>query len=160
MKSQFIRVYNDCMNYWLMKTEPETFSLDDLKHKGREHWDGVRNFQARNNMKAMQVNDLVFIYHSGIKKGIVGIAKVVKPPYPDFTAFDPKSHYFDPKSSESNPTWYMVDVEYVETLPRMITLEEIKQDGRFDDMPLVKSGRLSVQPVTRQQFGLICELAK
>ncbi len=148
------------MNYWLLKTEPEAFSLDDLKRKGREHWDGVRNFQARNNLKAMRVGDLALIHHSGAKPAVVGVAKVVKAAYPDFTAFDPSSHYFDPKSSEDKPTWYMVDMEFVSKFDRPVTLAEIKADGRFDDMALVKSGRLSVQPVSQAHFDLIASLAK
>lgn len=147
------------MNYWLIKTEPSTFSIDDLKAKGREHWDGVRNYQARNNLQAMKVGDLAFIYHSGANPAIVGLAKVVKAAYPDFTAFDPSNNHFDSKSDESKPTWFMVDVEFVSKFPRAITLAEIKQDSRFDSMPLVKSSRLSVQPVSKEHFAAIKALA-
>lgn len=147
------------MQYWLLKTEPETFSLDDLRQKGREHWDGVRNFQARNNLRSMKAGDLCLFYHSGAKPSVVGVARVCKDPYVDFTAFDPQSNYFDPKSSESNPTWYMVDVEFVQELQRPVSLQEIKADERFTDMALIKSSRLSVQPVSKEHLELIKELA-
>ena len=151
------------MNYWLMKTEPEVYSIDDLKKEKNqiEHWDGVRNYQARNMMRdAMKKGDQVFFYHSNCKvPGIVGVAKVVKTGYPDYTAFDPTSKYYDPKSSPDNPRWYMVDIKFLRKLKRTITLEELKQRQDIKDMPLVRNGnRLSVMPVTEQQWELILSL--
>lgn len=151
------------MNYWLMKTEPEVYSIDDLmKEKNQtEHWDGVRNYQARNMMRdQMQKGDKVFFYHSNCKEpGIVGVAKIVKTGYPDYTAFDPASKYFDPKSSPDNPRWFMVDVKFERKLKRTITLEELKQHKGLTDMALVRKGnRLSVMPVTERQWELILSL--
>src|SRR5687768_9649200 len=111
------------VRYWLMKTEPNAFSIDDLKNKGREHWDGVRNYQARNNMKAMKKGDLVLIYHSGAKPAVVGMAQVAKASYPDFTALDPKSSHFDPKSTPQKSIWEMVDIGFKKKFTRAITLE-------------------------------------
>ena len=106
------------MQYWLMKSEPESFSIDDLKSMKVEHWDGVRNYQARNMMRdQMKKGDKIFFYHSNCDvPGIVGIAKVEKESYPDHTAFDPESKYYDPKSSADNPRWFMVDVKFVKNL--------------------------------------------
>jgi predicted RNA-binding protein with PUA-like domain len=151
------------MRYWLMKTEPEVYSIDDLmKEKNQtEHWDGVRNYQARNMMRdQMQKGDKVFFYHSNCKEpGIVGVAKIVKTGYPDYTAFDPASKYFDPKSSPDNPRWFMVDVRFERKLKRTITLEELKQHQGLTDMALVRKGnRLSVMPVTERQWELILSL--
>lgn len=148
------------MNYWLMKTEPGTFSIDDLKRKGSEHWDGVRNYGARNNMQKMKKGDQVLIYHSGAKeRAIVGVAEVTKEAYPDFTAFDPKSHYFDPKSAPDKPVWYMVDVRFLRKFKKAVSLEEVKQTTELAKMVLLRSGRLSVQPVQPDEFGLINKLA-
>lgn len=146
-----------------MKTEPEVYSIDDLmKEKNQtEHWDGVRNYQARNMMRdQMQKGDKVFFYHSNCKEpGIVGVAKIVKTGYPDYTAFDPASKYFDPKSSPDNPRWFMVDVKFERKLKRTITLEELKQHKGLTDMALVRKGnRLSVMPVTERQWELILSL--
>src|ERR1051326_6065089 len=126
------------MNYWLMKTEPETFGIDDLKKKGREHWDGVRNVGARNNMIAMKIGDLVFIHHSGKNPAVVGIGKVVKEAYPDFTAWDKKSHYYDSKSTEAKPIWKMVDVEFVEKFKSPVSLKQVKADSKLKDMVLAR----------------------
>lgn len=148
------------MIYWLMKSEPDTFGIDDLAQRKNqtEPWDGVRNYQARNMMRdQMKVGDKIFFYHSNCKEpGIVGIAKVVKAGYPDFTAFDPKQKYFDPKSDAQNPRWYMVDVQFVRKLKRTITLTELKQQAGLEDMPLVRKGnRLSIMPVNKEQWSLI-----
>lgn len=148
------------MNYWLMKTEPETFGIDDLKKKGREHWDGVRNFQASANMKAMKVGDLALIHHTGKVPGVAGVAKVVKEAYPDFTAWDKQSDYYDPRSSEEKPIWKMVDVEFVEKFDHEVPLSQIKADPKLKDMVLVKAPRLSVQPVKKEEFERILELAR
>ncbi|MCK5091879.1 MAG: EVE domain-containing protein [Gammaproteobacteria bacterium] len=151
------------MNYWLMKSEPNEFSIDDLKTQpGRtEHWDGVRNYQARNMMRdQMKIGDQVFFYHSNCETpGIVGIAKVVREGYPDFTAFEPKDPHYDPKSDPDNPRWYMVDIKYVRKLKRTISLKELKEISALSEMPLVRKGnRLSVMPTTKQQWQHILKL--
>ncbi|GAB3786943.1 EVE domain-containing protein [Dyella agri] len=137
-------------HYWLMKSEPDAFSIDDLKRKKQEAWDGVRNYQARNYMRdGMRVGDKVFFYHSNCAEpGIVGIATVATDAYPDPSQFDPKSKYFDPGSSRDNPRWLLVDVKFVKKLKRTITLKELQADAALDGMVLVRKGsRLSVQPV-------------
>jgi len=151
------------MNYWLMKSEPDTFSFDDLKAmpKKTEHWDGVRNYQARNMMRdEMKKGDLVFFYHSNCKvPGIVGIMEVVREGYPDFTAFDPEGKYYDPKSDPDNPRWFMVDVKYKRKLKRVIPLEEIKGLKKLEGMALVRKGnRLSVMPVEKNHWNAILSL--
>jgi len=151
------------MNYWLMKSEPDVFGIDDLaaRPKQTEHWDGVRNYQARNMLRdQMQVGDQVFFYHSNCKEpGIVGIAEIVRAGYPDHTAFDPDGKYYDPKSDPANPRWYMVDVHFVRKLKRNITLEELKRQPALEEMPLVRRGnRLSVMPVSAEHWRLILEL--
>jgi predicted RNA-binding protein with PUA-like domain len=151
------------MNYWLMKSEPDVFSIDDLKAmpKKTEHWDGVRNYQARNMMRdEMKKGDLVFFYHSNCKvPGIVGIMEVVKEGYPDHTAYDPKGKYYDEKSTPDNPRWYMVDVKYKRKLKRTISLDELKALPRLEEMPLVRRGnRLSVMPVSKAHWNYILGL--
>ena len=150
------------MAHWLFKTEPSCFSLDDLTHRPdmKEHWDGVRNYQARNFLRdGVKLGDRVLIYHSNIPEpAVVGIAEVVREGYPDFTALDPGSDHFDPKASAVNPIWYMVDVRYAATLPRPVTLEEVKGNPLLADMPLVKRSRLSIQPVTPEQWRVILTL--
>lgn len=148
------------MQYWLMKSEPDTFGIDDLaaRPKATEHWDGVRNYQARNMMRdEMKVGDQVLFYHSACKTpGVAGIAEVVREGYPDFTARDPESKYYDPKASEDNPRWYMVDVRFVRKLKRLIPLSELKANPQLEDMPLLKRGnRLSIMPVDPQHWQQI-----
>jgi predicted RNA-binding protein with PUA-like domain len=148
------------MAYWLMKSEPEEFSIDDLYRRPQrtEHWDGVRNYQARNFMRdQMKKGDQVFFYHSNCPTpGIVGIARVVREAYPDHTAFDPDDPHYDPKSDPENPTWMMVDVQYVRKLERVIPLTELKANLALTDMPLVRKGnRLSVMPVTEAQWQAV-----
>ncbi len=147
------------MNYWLMKTEPSVYGIDDLAAQPdqTDHWDGIRNYQARNYMRQMKKGDRVIIYHSNVKEpGIVGIAEVVREAYPDFTAWDPESKYYDPKSTPENPRWDMVDVRLVERFPRTITLEELKADPELADMKVVQKGnRLSITPVTEAQWRRI-----
>ncbi|WP_455201378.1 EVE domain-containing protein [Kaarinaea lacus] len=143
-----------------MKSEPDVFGIDDLKSAPRktEHWDGVRNYQARNMMRdEMKKGDQVFFYHSNCKEpGIVGIARVVKEGYPDFTAFDSQEKYYDAKSDPDNPRWFMVDVQFVRKFKRTITLEELKKLPKLKDMPLVRRGnRLSIMPVTEKQWNAI-----
>ena len=151
------------MHYWLMKSEPNEFSIDDLAQRPRktEPWDGVRNYQARNMMRdQMKRGDRVFFYHSNCAEpGIVGIAEVVREGYPDHTAFEPADAHYDPKSDPQNPRWYMVDVKFVRKLARTITLSELKDDHALEDMPLVRRGnRLSVMPVTESQWNHILRL--
>jgi len=147
------------MNYWLFKTEPGCFSFDDLKNRPdmTEHWDGVRNYQARNLLRdRVREGDLVLFYHSSIPQpAVVGIAEVVRSGYPDFTARDPEAEHYDPKASASNPIWYMVDVRYREPLPRPVTLEQIKGNPLLAQMPLVNRSRLSIQPVTHEEWRII-----
>lgn len=149
------------MNHWLMKSEPDAFSIDDLKRKQQEAWDGVRNYQARNYMRdGMRVGDKVFFYHSNCAEpGIVGIAKVATDAYPDPSQFDPKSKYFDAGSSRDNPRWMLVDVKFVKKLKRTITLKELQLDPALDGMVLLRKGsRLSVQPVEPGQWEHILGL--
>ncbi|MCX7106784.1 MAG: EVE domain-containing protein [Methylococcales bacterium] len=151
------------MNYWLMKSEPDVFGINDLYNKPNqtEHWDGVRNYQARNMMRdAMKLGDQVFFYHSNCDEpGIVGIMEVVKEGYPDFTAFDPDDSHFDPKSDPANPRWMMVDVKFVKTLSRTISLKELKARPELVDMAVVRPGnRLSIMPVSAIEWSFILGL--
>lgn len=145
------------MAYWLMKSEPNAFGIDDLKNKPdqTEHWDGVRNYQARNMMRdQMKVGDRAFFYHSNCKvPGIVGIMEVVRESYPDFTAFDPESPYFDPKSSLDNPRWFMVDVRFVEKFSEIVSLEALKNNPLLEEMVVLRKGnRLSITPVSSDEW--------
>ena len=151
------------MNHWLMKSEPDTFGIDDLRARPEqiEHWDGVRNYQARNMMRdQMRVGDQVFFYHSNCSEpGIVGIAEIVREAYPDFTAFDPDDKHFDPKSDPDKPTWFMVDVRFVRKLKRTISLRELKAMPELAELALVRRGnRLSIMPMTAEQWQLIIAL--
>jgi predicted RNA-binding protein with PUA-like domain len=149
--------------YWLMKSEPGTYSIADLKRDGTTCWEGVRNYQARNWIRDdMHVGDGVLFYHSQMQPiGIYGIAEVVRTAYPDDTAFDPASKYYDPKSDPANPTWLMVDLAYVATFDPPITLEALKKTPGLDTMMVIQRGsRLSVQPVTREAWEIIMGLGK
>jgi predicted RNA-binding protein with PUA-like domain len=149
-------------NYWLVKSEPETFSFDDLlaSPKQTTHWDGVRNYAARNHLRAMRSGDLVFFYHSSASPAaIVGVAEVVREAYPDSTALDSADPHFDPKSKRDDPTWFMVDLRGVEPLPRPVSLDEVKHTKGLEDMALVRLGRLSVQPVTKREYDIVRKLA-
>jgi len=151
------------MQYWLVKSEPDAFGIDDLAacKNATEHWDGVRNYQARNIMRDnMQVGDQVFFYHSACKTlGIVGIAEVVREGYPDHTARDPESKYYDPKASDEDPRWYMVDIQLRRKLGRLIPLSELKSHPALSDMALLKKGnRLSVMPVEERHWQTILSL--
>lgn len=147
------------MNFWLFKTEPDCFSFDDLKGRPdmTEHWDGVRNFQARNFLRdTIKVGDRVLFYHSSIPEpAVVGLAEVVRAGYPDVTALDPNGEHFDPKASLANPIWYMVDVRYLEPLAKPVTLAAIKGNPLLENMPLVKRSRLSILPVTPEEWQTI-----
>jgi predicted RNA-binding protein with PUA-like domain len=149
--------------YWLIKSEPDTFSIDDLYRRPRrtDHWDGVRNYQARNYLRdGMRRGDQVFFYHSNCEvPGIVGIVEVVREAYPDHTAFDPDDAHYDPKSDPDDPRWLMVDVKYVRKLPRSISLAELKDNPALADMPLVRKGnRLSVMPVRDHEWRAILDM--
>ena len=149
------------MRYWLMKSEPDVYGFDDLKKEKTDHWDGIRNFQARNFMRdQMQKGDLAFFYHSNCEQpGIAGIMKINRTAYPDFTAFDPKQKYYDPKSDPANPRWYMVDVRYVRKLKRFVTLHELKLHTALKDMRLLKRGnRLSILPIEKKEWDYILKL--
>lgn len=152
------------MRYWLMKSEPSTYGIDQLAAARRktDHWDGVRNYQARNFMREMKVGDQAFFYHSNCAEpGVVGIVEIAGEHYPDFTAFDPKSPYYDAKSSPSNPRWYMVDVRFVRKIKETIPLSEIKQNPLLKELRLVKRGnRLSVMPVTAKEWKAILKMEK
>ncbi len=149
------------MHYWLMKTEPDAFSIDDLARVGTEPWSGVRNYQARNFMRdGMAVGDGVLFYHSSCAEpGVVGIAEVASTAYPDPTQFDRKSPYFDPKATRAEPRWMLVDVRFVRKLKRTITLAELREAPRLEGLGLLQRGsRLSVMPVTRGQWSAILAL--
>lgn len=148
--------------YWLIKSEPGSYSIADLERDGRTHWEGVRNYQARNFMRDdMKVGDGLLFYHSNTEPiGVAGIARVARAGYPDLTALDPKSHYYDPKATEADPRWSMVDVEFVERFPQIVTLTRLRELPELADMPLLNKSRLSVQPLTERQFEVIRELGQ
>ena len=152
------------MTYWLMKSEPDCYSIADLKRDRVEPWDGTRNYQVRNMMRdQMVVGDLAIFYHSNAKKqtGCVGVMKVSSQAYPDPTQFDPKSDHPDPKSDPENPRWLCVDMKYVEQFDQLVSLQEIKVDPAFVGMPLTQRGnRLSVFPVSQKHFDRVCKLGK
>lgn len=144
------------MRYWLMKSEPETYSIDDLERDGSTAWEGVRNFKARNNLKAMEVGDEVLFYHSSANPpGVAGIARVSRTAYPDPSQFDRTSDYHDPKSDPAKPKWYLVDVEFVAKAETPLSLRAIREDAGLADMELVRYGRLSVQSVTKPEFDRV-----
>jgi predicted RNA-binding protein with PUA-like domain len=147
--------------YWLVKSEPSDYSFDDLMNEedGIAEWDGVRNYQARNNMQAMKVGDEVLFYHSQAKPtAVVGLAAVVEEAYPDDTAWDPESEHPDPRSTPDNPLWHMVDIQAKVKLRRQVTLREIKSTPGLENMALVKNSRLSVQPVTEDEWHIVLAL--
>ena len=133
-----------------MKSEPNVYSIEDLKKDKQEIWDGVRNYQARNFLRTMQVGDLAFFYHSNTKiPGIIGLMKIIESNIPDPTQFDPESKYYDPKSTPESPRWQTVKVEFVKSFPEIIALTQLKQEFSGDDFLVVKKGnRLSVMPVS------------
>jgi len=145
--------------YWLMKSEPDVYSLDDLERDGSTHWNGVRNYKARNNMRAMKVGDEVLYYHSNAKPpGVVGIARVCREAYPDPSQFDRRSHYFDEKSRKDDPRWSLVDVMFVARFPHEVSLDDVKSEKALADMELIRYGRLSVQSVTKAQFDRVKQM--
>ncbi len=145
-------------NFWLMKCEPNAYSIDDLQKDKTSHWEGVRNYQARNFMRDdMRKGDLAFYYHSNAKpSGIVGLMEVSKESYPDFTAWDTKSKYFDPKASPEKPIWHMVEVKFIKKFPSIISLDDLRNIKGLEKMMVLKKGsRLSIQPVLEKEFNLI-----
>jgi predicted RNA-binding protein with PUA-like domain len=150
------------MSYWLIKSEPSAFSIDDLIQAPGQitGWDGVRNYQARNYMRRMHLGDLLFFYHSNCKiPGIVGITKVVKLAYPDDTAWDPMDSHFDPKSSPQASRWDRVDVQFVEKFTKIIPLQELYLYPELKELPLVRKGnRLSIMPITEKQWHFVMNL--
>jgi len=149
------------MQYWLMKSEPDTYSIDDLQSFGVDHWDGIRNYQVRNFFRdQMQVGDQAFFYHSNCKvPGIVGTMEIASKAYPDHTAFNPSEKYFDSKSDPENPRWLMVDVRYIRHLDRMITLGELRLQKQIADMKLLQRGnRLSVLPLSKKEWQYILNM--
>jgi len=149
------------MRHWLFKSEPDAFSVDDLARDGRTEWSGVRSFQARNLMREMRAGDVGFFYHSSTKPpGVVGIVEVLGDAHPDSTQFERTSEYYDRRSKRDDPTWWCVDVAFVRKLPRIVTLEELRATPSLAFMPLLRRGqRLSVQPVTPQEWDTIVRLA-
>ncbi|MBS0358052.1 MAG: EVE domain-containing protein [Proteobacteria bacterium] len=151
------------MNYWLMKSEPNTFSIMDLKNRPNqtEHWDGVRNYQARNMLRdQMKKGDLAFFYHSNAEpSGIAGIVKIIKEGYPDFKAWDPTDDHYDPKSTEEKPQWYMVDVKFEKQFKRLISLTELRENPALKNMTLLRKGnRLSIMSVSAEEWKAILEM--
>lgn len=148
--------------YWLMKSEPDVYSIDDLARDGTTSWSGVRNYQARNFMRDdMKVGDLVLFYHSNAEPpGVAGIAKVVRTAHPDLTALDPRSPYHDLKATPENPIWQMVDVGFVAAFKRIVSLDELRADPALAGMLVIKRGmRLSVQPVDPAHFKRVESMA-
>ena len=145
---------------WLMKVEPEVYSIHDLKRDGKTGWEGVRNFQARNFLRdQMQVGDRVLFYHSNADPpGVAGLARVVRAGYPDPTARDPKSDYHDPKASDEDPRWYAVDIAYVDTFPELVPLDRLRTTPGLEQMLVINRSRLSVQPVTDAEFEIVRRL--
>ncbi len=150
------------VRYWLVKSEPDVYSIDDLERDGSTHWDGVRNYQARNFMRDdMKAGDRVLFYHSNAKPpGVAGLARVSRDGYPDHTAFDPSGKYHDPKSDPDNPRWMMVDIAFEAKLPRLVPLAELRANPALQAMPVVqRAQRLSVQPVVEAQFFEVLRMA-
>ena len=149
------------MRHWLFKSEPHAYSFEQLQQDGTTPWSGVRNYQARNNMLEMKTGDLGFFYHSSIDRpAAVGIVKVVREAFPDFTAWEKGGEYYDPRSPQHKPVWQMVEVAYVAPLVNPVTLSQMREEPRLFGMQLLKKGsRLSVQPVTPQEWAIILELS-
>ena len=149
--------------YWLMKSEPNSYSIDDLERDGTTFWDGVRNYQARNFMRDdMKPGDLAFFYHSSAEPpGIAGVMEIVKGGYPDHTQFDPDEKHFDPKASPDDPRWMMVDVKFINKFNEFIPLTELKETTGLEEMMVAKRGsRLSVQPVTAKEWKIVMSMRK
>lgn len=151
------------MTYWLFKSEPTTYSIDHLKKEKTTYWEGVRNYQARNSLRdEIKKGDLVFFYHSNCKiPGITGIAKVIKSGYPDFTAFDDSSTYFDAKSDPNKPRWFMVDIKFIKKFKNTISLSDLRANSKLKNMVILQKGnRLSITPVTEAEWHAILAMDK
>lgn len=152
------------MKYWLFKSEPDAYSIDDLKNETSGHgcWDGIRNYQARNLLRdESSVGDRVLFYHSSCKNvGVAGFAEITSTPYPDPLQFDPESKYYDPKSNIENPRWFCVDVKYINHIDNFVSLAKIKSTDALNEMVLVNRSRLSIQPVTENEWNIIQEMGK
>lgn len=149
------------MAYWLMKSEPSAYSIEDLQREGVGTWEGVRNFQARNNLRAMRLGEQAFFYHSSTDPpGIAGVCEIAREAYPDDTQFDPASDYFDPRATPDKPRWYRPDVRFVRRFDRLIPLAELRATPGLEDMALLRRARLSVQPVGEQEWKIITAIAE
>ncbi len=151
------------MRYWLMKTEPTVFSFDDLRNSpgSTDHWEGVRNYQARNYMRDdMKKGDRVLFYHSNCKEpGVQGIAEVTKEAYPDFFSWDPASRYYDPKSTPERPRWFMVDLAWKQAFKNTVSLDDMRAQKSLKNMKVLQKGqRLSIMPVTKEEFDMVCAI--
>lgn len=151
------------MNYWLMKTEPDVYSIADLRRDGSTGWEGVRNYQARNFMRdEMTAGDLVLVYHSNANPpGVAGVGRIVREAYPDLSAQDPGSPYFDDKATPDNPRWVQVEVGYVKTFDRVVSLDRLRKEKALSGMMVLRKGcRLSIQPVARRDFDRVVEIGR
>jgi predicted RNA-binding protein with PUA-like domain len=147
---------------WLMKSEPDVYSIEDLRRDGRTSWEGVRNYQARNFMRDdAQPGDNVLYYHSNADPpGVAGVARIARAGYPDRTALDPSSDYYDPRATENDVRWYQVDVEFVEAFPRLVSLDDLRRTPGLEKMLVINKSRLSVQPVTDEEFRIVVALGR
>lgn len=147
---------------WLLKSEPNVFSIEDLERDGRTSWEGVRNYQARNFLREMQVGDLALFYHSNADpSGVAGVCEVVRTAHPDPTQFDPASRYYDPSSRPEEPRWEMVEVAFVERFPRVVSLEAMKNEAALEGMIVLRKGtRLSVTPVSEAHFNHVVRMGR
>ena len=147
---------------WLMKSEPSVYSIDDLERDGQTSWEGVRNFQARNFMRDdMRVGDRVLFYHSNADPaGVAGLARVARTAYPDPTARDPRNEYFDARATDEDPRWFMVDLEFEERFPALVSLDTLRHTAGLEKMLVINRSRLSVQPVTDDEFGIVVRLGR
>lgn len=148
--------------FWLFKSEPGSYSIDDLERDGRTHWDGIRNYQARNLLRdEISEGDRILVYHSSTEPpGVAGVATVVRAGYPDPSARDPRSDYFDPKASDEDPRWFMVDIRFDERFPHVLPLATLKQTAGLEKMVVTTKSRLSIQPVTSNEFDIVTRLAR
>lgn len=156
------RTQKDGRHYWLFKSEPESYSIDDLAADRTTHWDGIRNYQARNMLRdEVRVGDGVFFYHSNADPmGIYGTMEVARAGYPDHTAFDADDHHFDPKSDPDEPTWFMVDVRFMQKFPQPVARDDLRASAATAGMLVLKRGsRLSIQPVTEAEWKAVHKLA-
>lgn len=151
------------VNYWLIKSEPSEYSIDDMEKDHQECWEGIRNYQARNFLRdTLKIGDIAIFYHSSTNPpGAAGVVKVCKEGYPDYTAWDPKCKTFDPKTKKEDPTWYMVDFEFVEKFSEYVPLSQLRETPGLEEMMLLKKGvRLSIQPIKKKEFDIITKLGR